>query len=90
MNTLNYAGFPLDECYGIIKAIAKKHPEKVKPLKSRFIDGFKARIIADDKVDEITAMEMSNKVWQIISDSCGYGFNSAHAYCMALDSLYCA
>lgn len=90
MNTLNYAGFPLDECYGIIKAIAKKHPEKVKPLKSRFIDGFKARIIADDKVDENTAMEMSNKVWQIISDSCGYGFNSAHAYCMALDSLYCA
>lgn len=90
MNTLNYAGFPLDECYGIIKAIAKKHPEKVKPLKSRFIEGFKTRIIADDKVDEATAIEMSNKVWQIISDSCGYGFNSAHAYCMALDSLYCA
>ena len=90
MNTLNYAGFPLDECYGIIKAIAKKHPEKVKPLKNRFIEGFKARIITDDNVDETTATEMSNKVWQIISDSCGYGFNSAHAYCMALDSLYCA
>lgn len=90
MNTLNYAGFPLDECYGIIKAIAKKHPEKVLPLKDRFIQGFKERIIADDNVDEEQATEMSQQVWQIISDSCGYGFNSAHAYCMALDSLYCA
>lgn len=90
MNTLNYAGFPLDECYGIIKAIAKKHPEKVKPLKERFIEGFKNRIIQDDKVEPDKAEEMSREVWQIIDDSCGYGFNSAHAYCMALDSLYCA
>ena len=90
MNTLNYAGFPLDECYGIIKAIAKKHPEKVKPLKARFIEGFKNRIIQDDHIDENEAEEMSARVWQIIDDSCGYGFNSAHAYCMALDSLYCA
>lgn len=90
MNTLNYAGFPLDECYGIIKAIAKKHPEKVKPLKARFIEGFRNRIIQDDNVDTEKAQEMSERVWQIIYDSCGYGFNSAHAYCMALDSLYCA
>lgn len=88
MNTLNYAGFPLDECYGIIKAIAKKHPEKVRPLKSRFIEGFRERIILDDKLQPDKAQEMSEKVWQIISDSCGYGFNSAHAFCMALDSLY--
>lgn len=88
MNTLNYAGFPLDECYGIIKAIAKKHPEKVRPLKSKFIEGFKNRIIKDERLDSDKAQEMSEKVWQIISDSCGYGFNSAHAFCMALDSLY--
>lgn len=88
MNTLNYAGFPLDECYGIIKAIAKKHPEKVKPLKARFIDGFKNKIITDEGISENEATDMSAQVWQIISDSCGYGFNSAHAYCMALDSLY--
>ena len=75
MNTLNYAGFPLDECYGIIKAIAKKHPEKVKPLRARFIEGFKKRIMEDDKVEESKASEMSSQVWQIISDSCGYGFN---------------
>lgn len=90
MNTLNYAGFPLDECYGIIKAIAKKHPEKVRPLKSRFIEGFKKKIMEDDHIPEEEAAEMSVRVWQIIDDSCGYGFNSAHAYCMALDSLYCA
>ena len=90
MNTLNYAGFPLDECYGIIKSIAKKHPEKVRPLKSRFIEGFKKRIMEDDHIPDAEAEEMSAKVWQIIDDSCGYGFNSAHAYCMALDSLYCA
>ena len=90
MNTLNYAGFPLDECYGIIKAIAKKHPEKVRPLKSRFIEGFKKKIMEDDHIPEDEAAEMSARVWQIIDDSCGYGFNSAHAYCMALDSLYCA
>lgn len=88
MNTLNYAGFPIDECYGIIKAIAKKHPEKVKPLKERFITGFKDKIMQDDGIPEDKAEEDSARVWQIISDSCGYGFNSAHAYCMALDSLY--
>lgn len=88
MNTLNYAGFPIDECYGIIKAIAKKHPEKVRPLKARFIEGFKKKILEDSNSSEQEAQEMSEKVWQIIDDSCGYGFNSAHAFCMALDSLY--
>lgn len=88
MNTLNYVGFPIDECYGIIKAIAKKHPEKVKPLKERFITGFKDKIMQDDGIPADKAEEDSARVWQIISDSCGYGFNSAHAYCMALDSLY--
>ena len=90
MSVLSYAGFPMDECYGIIKAIAKKHPEKVRPLKDRFIEGFKNRIITEEGIEEIQAQEMSERVWQIINDSCGYGFNSAHAYCMAIDSLSCA
>lgn len=90
MSVLAYAGFPMDECYGIIKAIAKKHPEKVKPLKERFITGFKQRIMQDDKIPEKEAQNASEEVWQIINDSCGYGYNSAHAYCMAIDSLYCA
>lgn len=90
MSVLNYAGFPLDECYGIIKAIAKKHPEKVKPLKSRFLDGFTNKVMQDEHIEESKAKEMSLQVWEIIENSCGYGFNSAHAYCMALDSLYCS
>lgn len=88
MSVLNYAGFPMDECYGIIKAIAKKHPEKVKPLKQKFIDGFRERLILDENLTTETAQENAEKVWTIVNDNCGYGFNSAHAYCMALDSLY--
>lgn len=88
MSVLNYAGFPMDACYGIIKAIAKKHPEKVRPLKQKFIEGFKNKIIQDENLDEPTALEYAKRVWVIINDNCGYGFNSAHAYCMALDSLY--
>lgn len=89
MTVLNYAGFPMDECYGIIKAIAKKHPEKVRPLKSRFIEGFKQKLI-EEGVEPDEATSKSADVWQIISDSCGYGFNSSHAMCMAIDSMYCA
>jgi DNA polymerase III alpha subunit len=78
----------MDECYGIIKAIAKKHPEKVRPLKSRFIKGFEQKIIEDDNVSNTEAQDMSEKVWRIIEDNANYSFNSSHAYCMALDSLY--
>lgn len=88
MNTLNYAGFPMDECYGIIKAIAKKHPEKVLPLKARFIEGFKEKILEGSKFSEQEALKMSEDVWQIMSNFCGYGFNASHALCVALDSLY--
>lgn len=90
MSVLNYAGFPMDECYGIIKAIAKKHPEKVKPLKTRFIEGFKQKLIEHENLSLELAQINSEKVWQIINDNCGYSFNSSHAYCMALDSLYSA
>ena len=90
MATLNYAGFPIDECYGIIKSISKKHPEKVKPLKEKFINGFTEKIIEEDQIEKYQAQKMSEKVWTIIDNSCQYGFNSAHAYCMSLDSAYCA
>lgn len=88
MATLAYAGFHRDETYSIIKAISKKKPAVVKPLKERFIAGFSEVIIRDDNVDEETAKEMCEKVWQIIDDSAGYGFNASHAYCVALDSVY--
>ena len=88
MSVLNYGGFPMDECYGIIKSIAKKHPEKVRPLKQKFIDGFREKLIQDENLSKEEAQKNAEDVWVIINDNCGYGFNSAHAYSMALDSLY--
>lgn len=90
MATLSYAGFPSDETYGIIKAISKKKPDIVKPLKERFLKGFSDKILEKEKVSKEDAMQMSEKVWQIIEDSSGYGFNASHAYSYALDSAYCA
>lgn len=78
MKTLQFAGFSAPESYAAIKAIAKKHPEKVLPLKERFLEGFAAK--AD--------MPSAEKVWKIIEDATSYGFNSSHAVCVALDSLY--
>lgn len=90
MATLQYAGFPVDETYGIIKAISKKKPDVVKPLKERFIKGFSEKIVKNEKTDQEKAIEMSEKVWKIIEDSSDYGFNASHAYSYALDSAYCA
>lgn len=89
MATLNYAGIDNSETYGIIKAIAKKKSEQVKKWKDIFIQGFCNRIIESENISEIDALEKTKKVWQIIDDSCAYGFNASHAYCVALDSLYC-
>lgn len=87
MTTLNYAGFPIDQCYQIIKDISKKKADKVKPLKDQFIKGFAKKIINDCESPE-ASVEMAERIWQIVDDSTAYSFNSSHAYCMALDSLY--
>ena len=78
MKVLQYAGFTAPESYSAIKAIGKKHPEKVMPLKERFMEGFSAK----------TDAQSAEKVWKIIEDATSYGFNSSHAVCVALDSLY--
>lgn len=75
MSVLNYAGFPMDQCYGMIKAIAKKHPEKVRPMKEKFIVGMRERLINEEKLSYEKADEVAVSVWQIVSDNCGYGFN---------------
>jgi len=87
MTVLQYGGFSAPESYASIKAIAKKHPEKVLPLKQRFLDGFKQKLV-EDGTDESTATETAEQVWVIISDACGYGFNSSHSVSVGLDSLY--
>lgn len=88
MNVLNFAGFPIDQCYSIIKSIAKKHPEKVRPLKDQFLVGFSEKLQECDDMNKEEADDAAQKVWQIVNDNCNYSFNSSHAYCMALDSLY--
>ena len=89
MTVLQYAGFSAPESYAAIKAIAKKHPEKVLPLKARFLKGFAEKLVTEG-VDSHTASQTSDQVWVIISDACGYGFNSSHSVAVALDSLYTA
>lgn len=75
MQVLNYAGFPIDQCYTIIKAIAKKHPEKVRPLKEQFLVGLTNILITDEKMDKKEAEETAAKIWTIINDNCSYSFN---------------
>lgn len=87
MAILNYAGFPMDQCYGIIKAIAKKHPEKVRPLKKQFIDGMSKKL-AGQCPDGKTPESVADEIWRIIDDSCLYAFNSSHSLSVCYDSLY--
>lgn len=89
MKVLQYGGFSAPASYSSIKAIAKKHPEKVLPLKAQFLQGFSDKLIEGGTHEE-TAEETSSQVWQIISDACGYGFNSSHSASVALDSMYTA
>lgn len=88
MATLNYAGIPMSECYDIIKNIAKKRVDKVLKYKNKFLTGFTKAIIKNERRTSEEADAISAKVWQIMEDSSSYAFNSAHAYCVALDSLY--
>ena len=89
MKTLQYAGFTAPESYAAIKNIAKKHPDRVLPLKERFIEGFGNKLL-EAGVKKESIPDTCNQVWQIMSDACGYGFCAAHAVATALDSLYTA
>lgn len=90
MAALNYAGFPMAECYTAIKNIAKKRAQKVLALKDKFISGFSHRLMEDEGIEKGDAVLKSDMVWQILEDSAHYSFNASHSYCVSLDSLYCA
>lgn len=79
MATLIYVGFPEDETYGLLKAIAKKKPGIIEPIRDRFINGF---------IEKTGSKENAEKVWKIIEDSVEYGFNSSHSLSVAYDSVY--
>ena len=88
MKVLGFAGFPMSETYTIIKAISKKKDYIIKDAKPKFIKNFAQAILDTGETDdENKAHELADKVWTIIENSAAYGFNSAHAYCMAIDSV---
>lgn len=88
MKVLGFAGFPMSETYTIIKAISKKKLKVISNAKEKFIPNFAQAIInTKETEDQNIAMQMAEKVWKVIEDSAQYGFNSAHAYSMAIDSV---
>lgn len=88
MKVLGFAGFPMSETYTIIKAISKKKDYIIKDAKPKFIKNFAQAILDTGETDDDgKAHELADKVWTIIENSAAYGFNSAHAYCMAIDSV---
>lgn len=88
MKVLGFAGFPMNETYAIIKAISKKKKYVIVDAKKKFIPNFTQAILDTKETENKSkAKEMAEKVWQIIENSARYGFNSAHAYSMALDSV---
>ena len=91
MHVLQYCGFTGAESYDAIKAIGKKHPEKILPLKARVVSSLVAKLREDDATcTPGKAAETADRIWKIIEDATSYLFNSSHAVCVALDSLYCA
>lgn len=90
MAAMNYGGIPMSECYGIIKGISKKKAGTVNKAKEQFLKGFTEKIMEDEGRTYEEAMEISLRVWTIIEDAAGYGFNASHSLSYAYDSLYCA
>lgn len=89
MKILQYGGLSPADSYLAIKAIAKKHPEKIIPIKEGFCKAFSQKIINDSpNISEAEAEDTTQKIWTIIEDSCGYLFNASHAISVALDALY--
>lgn len=89
MAVLNYAGIPMSECYTAIKNIAKKRADKVLAYQQQFRDGMATRLTAEG-YDEEKIKETCDLVWKAVEDAASYSYNASHAYCVALNSLYCA
>lgn len=90
MTILQKAGISASESYNCIKAISKKNADKINSYKAAFVKGFTSYLEEDASVNKESALETTETVWGIIQDNSSYSFNISHAYCVALDSLYCA
>lgn len=87
MSALSFSGIPMDECYGLIKAISKKKEDFIRSYKEQFLKGFSKKCIEIDGCSDEEAYNSAIKVWTIIDNASKYGFNASHAYCMAIDSM---
>lgn len=88
MKILEFAGFPMSETYNIVKAISKKKDYVIKEAKPKFIKNFQQSILdTKETEDQEKANELAQEVWKIVENNASYSFNSAHAYCMAIDSV---
>lgn len=88
MKILEFAGFPMSETYNIVKAISKKKDYVIKEAKPKFIKNFQQAILdTKETEDQEKANELAQEVWKIVENNASYSFNSAHAYCMAIDSV---
>lgn len=82
------AGFPLEECDNVRKAIMKKSSnpteedkKKAIDLKNKFIDGCESNNL--DK-------NIASQLYENIQKYASYGFNKSHAISYALNSYLCA
>lgn len=88
MKILAFAGFEMKDTYTIIKAISKKKHEKISKVKPVFLENFAKKILDNKETDDIeVARELSEKIWRVVDDFAGYGFNSPHGFSYAIDSV---
>lgn len=76
MQVLGFSGIPMDETYGIVKAISKKNKDKIMGYKKRMMDGFAQKLVEEEHDDVQTSYEIAEKVWKILEDSSEYSFNA--------------
>ncbi len=84
-----WLGFDVGESANLMKAISKKKKDKIMQIKPVFEKNCVSEFVAKGDSEEVALQKVHN-IWQVIEDASSYGFNAAHAYNMALDSLYIA
>lgn len=82
------AGIEPADAYALTKAIKKKKHDKVAAYRDKFVPGFVRYLHEQQGTEAELAEKTAGDVWQIIMDSASYLFCAAHAYAMAVDSLY--
>lgn len=74
-------GLDLDGSYKLLKAISKKHLDKVRPMRE---------VIWNRANDMGIAPEVVTQIWKIIENAAKYSFNQAHAVSYAIISYLSA